>query len=157
MSSDDGCRNNKRAMHVFILKSGNIYFICPCHTDYTVLWMNRDQMGSASVVAPPAVMPLPGSLTWPEIAPESLSPPGKALELFNPVAAAPGSLIPAEEMSGSTIPLTSEGCPAQILCLAIGRIKFFYVKGTPIFCQFCHFSAIKTVILLTTSTVEKNK
>lgn len=102
--------------------------------------MDRDQTGSASVVAPPAVMP--GSLTWPEIAPESLSPPGKALELFNPVAVAPGPLIPAEEMSGSTIPLASEGCPAKILCLAIGKIKFFYVKGTPVV-QFCHFSAIK--------------
>ncbi len=108
-------------------------------------------MGSASVVAPPALMP--GSLTWPEIAPESLSPPGKALELFNPVAAAPGSLFPA---AGLSIPPTSEGCPAKILCLAIGRIKFFYVKGTPIV-QFCHFSAIKTVILLTTSMVDKNK
>jgi hypothetical protein len=85
---------------------------------------------------------MPGSLTWPEIAPESLSPPGKALELFNPVAVAPGPLIPAEEMSGSTIPLASEGCPAKILCLAIGKIKFFYVKGTPVV-QFCHFSAIK--------------
>jgi hypothetical protein len=98
--------------------------------------MDRDQTGSASVVAPPAVMP--GSLTWPEIAPESLSPPGKALELFNPVAVAPGPLIPAEEMSGSTIPLASEGCPAKILRLAIGRIKFFFVKDTSIV-HFFHF------------------
>ncbi len=80
---------------------------------YSVLWMDKDQMGSASVVAPPAEMP--GSLTWPEIAPESLSPPGKALELFNPVAAAPGSLIPAEEMSGASIPLASEGCPTEMV------------------------------------------
>jgi len=35
----------------------------------------------------------------------------------------------------------------MILCLAIGRIKLLYVKGTPIV-QFCYFSAIKTVILL---------
>ncbi len=70
---------------------------------YTVLWMDRDQTESASVVAPPVAMS--GSLTWPEIAPESLSPPGKALELFNPVVVAPGPLTPAEEMSGSSIPL----------------------------------------------------
>ncbi len=75
--------------------------------------MDRDQTGSASVVAPPTEMP--GSSTWPEIAPESLSPPGKALELFSPVAVAPGSL-PAEEMSGSSIPLASEGCPAEWFC-----------------------------------------
>jgi hypothetical protein len=98
--------------------------------------MDRDQTESVSVVAPPVAMP--GSLTWPEIAPESLSPPGKALELFNPVAVAPGSLSPAAAVSGSTIPVASDDCPAKILCLAIGRIKFFYVKGTPIV-QFCHF------------------
>ncbi len=82
---------------------------------YTVLWMDRDQTGSASVVAPAAVMP--GSLTCPEIAPESLSPPGKALELFSPVAVAPGSLIPVAGGSGSTIPLASEGCPTKWFCV----------------------------------------
>ncbi len=82
---------------------------------YTVLWMDRDQMGSASVVAPPGEMP--GSLTWLEIAPESLSPPGKALEMLNPVAVAPGSLIPPAEESGLSIPPASAGCPA----------KWFYV------------------------------
>jgi hypothetical protein len=75
--------------------------------------MDRDQTGSASVVEPPAVMP--GSLTWPAIAPESLSPPRKALEVFRPVAVAPGSLIPGEEMSGASIPLASEGCSTEMV------------------------------------------
>jgi hypothetical protein len=87
---------------------------------YTVQWMNRDQTRSASVVAPPAVMP--GSLTWPEIVPESLSPPRKALELFNPFAVAPGSLIPAAGGSGSTISLSSEGCPAEWFCVGYRKI-----------------------------------
>jgi hypothetical protein len=55
---------------------------------------------------------MPGSLTWPARAPESLSPPGKALELFNPVAVAAGSLIP---VAGLSIPLTSEGCPTEMV------------------------------------------
>jgi hypothetical protein len=90
--------------------------------------MDKDQTGSASVVAPPAVMPLPGSFTWPAIAPESLSPPGEATELLNPVAVAPGSLIPAEEMSGSTIPLTSEGCPTEWFLFGYRKNKIFLCK-----------------------------
>jgi hypothetical protein len=88
--------------------------------------MNRDQTGSASVVAPPAVMP--GSLTWPARAPESLSPPGKALELFNPVAAAPGPLTPAEEMSGSSIPLASEDCPVEWFLFGYMKNEIFLCK-----------------------------